>query len=83
MKPTPTDERRHLRQFIERWRTVGAELDERRLRELAALDEAAAREMTLDLFALWRPALVDEHGGSLVLHQQVFRRIRSRKSPGP
>jgi CRISPR-associated endonuclease/helicase Cas3 len=65
-------EREGLREFVRRWAEAGPVLEEQRYAELQELDDERARQITLDLFKLWRPRTMDEMGGELVEAQQVF-----------
>lgn len=61
-------------EFIGRWKAAGPALDAQRLDELSRLTDDDARRITLDLFALWRPSVIDEFGEELVRQQRVFHR---------
>jgi hypothetical protein len=45
-----------------------------------SVDEERAREITLDLFKLWRPRAVDSMGGGLVEAQKVFIKLARREA---
>lgn len=59
-------------EFIERWTRAGPALEARKSLQLQLLDDETARQMTLDLFALWRPSEIEEMGEGLVEAQKVF-----------
>jgi hypothetical protein len=65
------------RRFIERWTIAGPAIEEERLLRLQRLDEASARAMTRDLFALWRPTANDrrESTNGLVDQQRLMRAL--------
>jgi hypothetical protein len=67
-----------VKQLVERWRLAAPALEAQRLDELAALTDEQAKQMTSDLFSLWRPAATDDFGAELVEHQRVFRLWRER-----
>ena len=71
------------REFVERWARAGPALEARKALQLQRLDDRTARQMTLDLFELWRPSEIEEMGDGLVQAQKVFiglaRAERSRK----
>lgn len=71
---SPDDRHRAARSWLETWRVTGALLHEVRLKALACMGEDEARQATLDLFAMWRPAAVDPEGSELVEQQRVFKR---------
>lgn len=60
------------REFVERWARAGPALEARKSLELQMLDDETAKQMTLDLFALWRPSEIEEMGEGLVEAQKVF-----------
>ncbi len=60
------------REFVERWARAGPALEARKSLELRMLDDETARQMTLDLFALWCPSEIEEMGEGLVEAQKVF-----------
>jgi hypothetical protein len=83
---TTRSDRGGLQDFVERWTRAGPALEEQRYRALQGLDDEAARRMTLDLFALWRPSGSDEMGAGLVEAQQAFgklARLEAEKQPEP
>ncbi|MGH7336865.1 MAG: hypothetical protein ACREI7_04750 [Myxococcota bacterium] len=60
------------REFVERWARAGPALEARKSLQLRLLDDETAKQMTLDLFELWRPSEIEEMGGGLVEAQKVF-----------
>jgi hypothetical protein len=76
----PVDARR----FIERWTIAGPAIEEERLLRLQRLDEASARAMTRDLFALWRPTANDrrESRNGLVDQQRLMRALSAARQRG-
>jgi len=64
-----------LRAFAEDWAQTGPLLEQIRFRELAALTEENAKQMTLALFALWKPVL-DRSTSGLVEQQKGFLKLQ-------
>ncbi len=75
--------RQDLRRFVDQWRLAGPALEDQRLDEVSALSDEQARRITLDLFALWRPAGHDPSGAELVEQQRVFRLWHARMQDRP
>lgn len=72
--------RESLRDFARRWAELGQFLDEERYAALQELDDETARQITLDLFKLWRPRSLDAMGGGLVEAQKVFIKLAQREA---
>jgi hypothetical protein len=72
--------RESLRDFVRRWAELGPLLEEERYAALQDLDDETARQITLDLFKLWRPGTVDTMGGGLVAAQKVFIELARREA---
>jgi hypothetical protein len=74
---TPTDLSRDdvragLKRWIDTWRVTGPLLEQERAERLARMTDEEARELTRDLFALWRPSALDDMGAELVTQQRWF-----------
>jgi hypothetical protein len=72
--------REDLRDFVRRWAALGPLLEEERYAALQGLDDERARQITLDLFKLWRPRTLDTMGGGLVEAQKVFIQLARREA---
>jgi CRISPR-associated endonuclease/helicase Cas3 len=72
--------REDLRDFVRRWTALGPLLEEERYAALQELGDERARQITLDLFKLWRPRTVDTMGGGLAEAQKVFIQLARREA---
>lgn len=69
------DELARLREFVNRWKIAGPELERIRLAKLESLSDEDARRMFLDLLSHWKPSTRDRQGEELVAQQRVFAKL--------
>jgi hypothetical protein len=72
---TSPDEMARLREFVDRWKIAGPELQRIRLAKLESLSDEEARRMVLDLLSHWKPSTRDRQGEELVAQQRVFAKL--------
>jgi hypothetical protein len=72
---TSPDEIARLREFVDRWKVAGPELERIRLEKLETLSDEDARRMFLDLLSHWKPSTRDRQGEELVAQQRVFAKL--------
>jgi hypothetical protein len=70
--------REQAKRWLEKWKCVGAVLEEERWNRVRALSDADAARDALRLFDLWQPDWPTDDGAALLLHQRVFARARGK-----
>ena len=66
------DVRAGLKQWIDTWRVTGPLLEQERADRISRMTDEEAQQQTRDLFALWRPSVLDDMGAELVTQQGWF-----------
>ena len=72
-------DRDRMRAWLDNWERVGPILERDRWDALRAMTEDEACAAARQLFELWRPDWPSDEGESLLLHQRVFARGRTRE----
>ncbi len=81
---TPTDLSRDdvragLKRWLDTWKVTGPLLEQERADRLSRMTDQEAQQQTRDLFALWRPSVLDDLGAELVTQQCWFARLAGRR----